>query len=145
MPQMAVGRDHTPFHIESCRVSRLCRELQTSGVEPLLPFTREGDRSSGVALSVDAATTFESDNAILQFTQQAYDILAAGLPLSVTVSRLGSHQEARAKFASLCDSLRDAMERAAAKPDQIETVVEATSLTPQGAWLSRNDRLGDGE
>ncbi len=47
-------------------------------------------------------------------------------------------------FASLCDALRAAMDRAAAKPGDIEIVLEATSLTPQGAWLNRRNRLGDG-
>jgi hypothetical protein len=141
---MAVGSDHTPFHVESRRVVRLYRELQLSGIDPLLPSTREGDLAFGVALSVDAAATLASDNATVQFVQQAYDILATGLPLSVTALQLGTDQEAMDRVGSLCDSLRVATDRAAVHPTQIETVFEAKSLTPQEAWLCRKHHLGDG-
>ena len=144
MPQMAVGSDHTPFHVESRRIARLCRELQFLGVEPQLPYTREGDLASGVALSIDAAATFAADNAALQFTQQAYDILATGLPLSVTALRLGSGGEAATTFGCLCDSLRLAAGRAQADAGRIEIVFEAGTLTPEQAWLCRQRRLGDG-
>jgi hypothetical protein len=141
---MAVGSDHTPFHTDSGGIDRLCREMQISGIDPLLAFTREGGLASGVALSVDTSTILAADNAANQFGQQAYDILAAGLPLSVTASKTGAGHEAETRFGALCDLLRLAMDRAAADPAQIEIVCEAGSLAPQQAWLCRNSRLGDG-
>lgn len=144
MPKMAVGSDHTPFLIDAGRVRRLCRELQTSGIDPLLPFTREADPAAGIALSVDATLAFASDNAATQFRQQAYDIIVADLPLSVTVFRLGSGNEAGERLAFLCELLRAASDHAGAMADHIEIAIEATSLSPQGAWLCRNNRLGDG-
>jgi hypothetical protein len=141
---MAVGSDHTPFHTDAGGVGRLCRELQISGIDPLLTYTREGGLASGVAMSVDATTIPTAGNAADQFVQQAYDILAAGLPLSVTALRMGTGQEAAMRFGTLCDLLRLAMDRAAAGPAQIEIVCEAGSLAPQQAWLCRSSRLGDG-
>lgn len=144
MPKMAVGSDHTPFLIDAGRVRSLCRELRASGIESLLPFTREAEPAAGIALSVDAALAFAADNAATQFRQQAYDILAADLPLSVTVSRLGSGSEADERFAFLCELLLAASNHAGATPGRIEIALEAASLSPQGAWLCRSNRLGDG-
>jgi hypothetical protein len=144
MPKMAVGSDHTPFLTDAGRVGHLCRELRDSGIEPLLPFTREADPAAGVALSVDAALALASDNAASQLKQQAFDILAAGLPLSVTVFHLGSGNEAGETLAGLCELLRAAADSAGVMPGSIEIVIEATSLSPQGAWLCRSNHLGDG-
>ncbi len=144
MPKMAVGSDHTPFLIDAGRVRRLCRELRTSGIEPLFPFTRDSDPAAGTALSVDATLVFASDNAATQFRQQAYDILAADLPLSVTALRLGSGNKASETFIILCKLLRAASDQAGTVPGHIEIAIDATSLSPQAAWLCRTNHLGDG-
>jgi len=144
MPKMAVGSDHTPFLIDTGRVRRLCRELRTSGIEPLFPLTRDNDPAAGTALSADATLVFASDNAAAQFRQQAYDILAADLPLSVTALRLGSGNKASETFTFLCELLRSASDQAGKAPRHIEIAIEAKSLSPQAAWLGRANQLGDG-
>jgi len=115
-----------------------------SGIDPLLTFTRDGAPASGIALSADATAVFSSDSAASHFRQQAYDVLAAGLPLSVSVFRLGPGKQAGETFGRLCELLRAATEAAAARSADIEMAIEAGSLTPQAAWSCRSNHLGDG-
>jgi len=144
MPKMAVGSDHTPFLTDAGRVRDLCRELRTSGIEPLFPLTRDTDPAPGTALSVDATLAFASDSAATQFRQQVYDILASDLRLSVTAFRLGSGNRASETFAFLCGLLRAVAVQTGTLPGDVEIAIDATSLSPQAAWLCRTSHLGDG-
>ena len=105
----------------------------------------KADPAAGVALSVDA-TVARSHQIMPQLSSGSRHTIFSrpDLPLSVTALRLGSGNKRRCEdvrlvFANCCvwqsDQCRDA-------PDQIEIAIEATSLSPQGAWLCRSNRLG---
>jgi len=142
MLKMAVDSDHTPFVYDSGRVGRLCRELELAGVEVALSVNRDGALASGVSLSVDAAAIRESASAAAQLRDQAFDILASGLPLSVSMSRLGP--EAGDVFSAMCELLRITAVDAGAPPASVEITIEAEPLSPQAAWLTRCRHLNKG-
>jgi hypothetical protein len=141
---MAADSNHTPFLIDTGPDGQLCRELELAGIEPMLSIDREGSLTSGVTLSVNAATARESKIAAMQFREQAFDVLARGLPLSVSVSLPGRSAAADGSFSILCEHLRLAAQDAGAAPATIEIAIEADSLSPQAAWLMRCEHLGDG-
>ena len=142
MPKMAVDSDHTPFVNDSGRVGRLCRELEIAGIEAVLSVNHDGALASGVSLSVDATATCESASAAAQVRDQAFDVLVSGLPLSVSMSRLGP--DAVDVFSAICELLRSAAQDAGAAPGSVEITIEAKSLSPQAAWLTRCRHLNEG-
>lgn len=144
MLQMAVNIDHAPKGIGPGQTGQLCRELQLAGVEPLLTLDSDGALASGITLLVDAAPIQASDGAATRFRQQAFDALASGLPLSVSVRELGEGTDAYAAFSDVCAVLRLAAADAGAATATIEVVVDARSLSPQAAWTVRREHLGGG-
>lgn len=144
MQTMAVDPNHVPDIIDPDRAGRLCRELQLAGVEALLTATSDGRRTTGVALTVDAGVVQKSVAAAAQFSRQAFDSLAQGLPLSITVTNPGGIAEAVGRFRNLCEILRTTMNDAGAVPASVELLIEAGSMSPQTAWLARRELLGEG-
>ena len=131
---MAVDSDHTPFLYGSGRAERLCRELQLAGIEVGL--------AAGVSLSVNATAACESAAAAAQLREQAFAVLASGLPLSVSISQHGAG--ASDAFLSVCALLRAAAQDAGAMPAAVEISIAAESLSPQAAWLARCRHLNEG-
>jgi len=138
IPEMAVDRDCLPNGVgqQGDAAGQLCRELEIAGMEPLLTLDSEGSLVGGVTLLVDAGDTGSSEAAAMQFRQQAYDILANGLPLSVSI-----RGEA---VGCVCDLLSLAARDAGAMPSQIEIVIEVGIMSPRDAAALRFERLGEG-
>ena len=141
---MAVNSDHVPNGLGLGHTGQLCRELELTGVELLSTLDGNGALASGVALQANARDTLASDGAAAQFRQQAFDILASGMGLSVSVCETGEGTDANAAFSSVCELLRSAAVDAAVSPDRVEMVADAEAIAPQTAWLLRRERLGDG-
>ena len=144
MLQMAVDSDHVPNGIGPGLTGQLYRELELAGVEPLLTLDSDGALAGGVTLLADAGATQTSDSAAARFRQQAFDTLANGLSLSVSVHELGEGTDAHAAFSAICELLRLAMQDAGASPECIAVAVKAEALSPQAAWAVRSARLGGG-
>jgi len=141
---MAVNSDHVPNGFGLGHTGQLCRELELAGVEILSSADSNGALAGGVTLSVNARPALVSDGAAAQFRQQAFDVLAGGLRLSVSVCELGESIDAAAAFSGICSILRKAMDDAGASPDRVEIVVDAEALAPQAASRARRELLGDG-
>lgn len=124
--------------------AQLCRELQLAGVEPMLSADNSDAAMTGVALVVDAQAVMNSGQASARFKEQSVDALASGIPLSVSICGLGADAEAGEVYSRLCDVLRSAMQDASATPGSVEIVIEASTLSPQRAWLTRCEMLGQG-
>ncbi len=141
---MAVDRNHVPDIIDLDSAGRLCRELHIAGVEPLLTTTSEGYWTTGVALVIDAGAVQKSEAAAAQFRRQAFDALAQGLPLSIAITNPGGVADAADRFRNLCEILRKTVDDAGALPAAVELLIEASSVSPQAAWLMRCELLGEG-
>jgi len=141
---MAVDRNHVPDIINLDSAGRLCRELQLAGIEPLLTTTSDGCRTTGVALIIDAGAVQKSEAAAAQFRRQAFDALVQGLPLSVAITNPGGIADAADRFRKLCEILHTMVEDAGAVPASVELLIEASSMSPQAAWLLRCELLGKG-
>ena len=144
MPRMAVDGDQARLTIDPGRAGQLCRELQLAGVDVLLSGCPDGVISSGAALSVVAPAILRSASAAAQLQQQAFDVLAGGLPLSVSVRQLTASGDAELVLFRLCELLGRAANDAGVQPSAIELAIGAESLSPQAAWLARQRQLGDG-
>lgn len=140
---MAVDRNHVPDIIDPDRAGRLCRELQLSGVEPMLTVTSEGHRATGVTLVIDAGAV-QKPGAAAQFRRQAYDALVQGLPLCISITNPGGAAEAADRFRGLCQILRSTLEDTGAPPSSVELLIEVSSMPPQSAWKWRCELLGEG-
>jgi len=141
---MAVDRNHVPDSIDLDSAGRLCRELQLAGVEPQLTTTSEGYWTTGVALVIDAGAVQKSEATAAQFRRQAFDALAQGLPLSIAITNPGGVADAADRFRNLCEILRKTVDDAGALPAAVELLIEASSVSPQAAWLVRCELLGEG-
>jgi len=139
---MAVDSDHTPFLYDSGRAGRLCRELQLADIELGLSVNHDGALAAGVSLSINAATVCESASAAAHLRDQAFAVLATGLPLSVSMSQHGA--AADDAFFSICALLRAAALDAGAAPTSVEITIATGSLSPQAAWLARCRHLNEG-
>jgi hypothetical protein len=124
--------------------AQLCRELQLAGVEPMLSADNAGAAMTGVALIADAQAIKNSSQASARFREQSFDVLANGMPLSVSIRGLGTDAEASETYSRLCDVLRSVMQDASVTPGSVEIVIEAGTLSPHCAWLTRREMLGDG-
>lgn len=144
MLRMAVNSDHVPNGLGPGHTGQLCRELELAGVELLSTLDSNGALASGVTLQANARETLASEGAAAQFRQQAFDILARGMRLSVSVCEVGEGTDANAAFSSVCDLLSSAMYDAAVPSDCVEMVIDADVMAPQIAWRLRCQRLGDG-
>jgi len=141
---MAVDRNYVLDVIDPDRAGGLCSELQLSGVEPLLISTSDGHRTTGVALTIDAGSVQKPGAAAAQFQRRAFDALVQGLPVSVAVTNPGGAAEAADRFRCLCEILRATMNDTGTPPGSVELLIEASSIPPQTAWLSRCELLGEG-
>ncbi len=141
---MAVDRDYVPKGLGAGPVGRLCRELQAAGVRLLLNRCSDGSVAGPVTRAVDAGAVTESRSSAEQLRQQIYDVLVAGLPLSLSIRELGSGNDARTALVSVCDMLREAVQIAGVPPNRLVLVVDGGALSPREAYLIRHSRLGDG-
>ncbi len=141
---MALIHNHTPFVIGSGRANQLCRELKLAGLESTLQVDIDGATTSGVALSVAATSVSESRAVAMQVSKQASDVLAAGLPLTVSVYCDAGGSVTRSQFGFVCELLQSARHDVSAPPGQVGIAVDASSLPPAAAWQLRKDTLGDG-
>ena len=144
MPRMAVNSDHVPNGFGPGHSGQLCRELALAGAESLLTLDSDGAFAGGVTLSAGARSIQASDGVATRFRQQAFDTLANGLQLSVSVQELGEGTDAHAAFSLVCGLLRLAMDDAGARPGSVELVVEAEALSAQAVWAVRREWLGKG-
>lgn len=144
MLKMAVSSDRVPKGIGPDYAGQLCRELEVSGAEALLTLDSDGALTTGATLVADAATLQRSSVAAARFREQAYDMLAAGLPLSVSVSGAGEGVDAHAALSAVFVPLRAAMEDAGAVSRDVAVVVDAGQVLPQAVQALRRELLGDG-
>ena len=144
MPCMALLHNHTPFDIDSGRAKHLCRELEDAGLESTLQVDIDGATTSGVALSVAAPAISESSAVAMQLSKQASDVLAAGLPLTVSVHSDAGVSVTSGQLRFVCELLRSARLDVGAPSGQVGIAVDASSLPPVAAWQLRNETLGDG-
>lgn len=144
MLQMAVNSDRVPKGIGPGYAGQLCRELEVSGAQVLLTLDSDGALTTGATLVADVAVLHRSNVAAARFKEQAYDTLAAGLPLSVSVCGAGEGVDARAALSAVFGPLRLAMEDAGAASRDISVVVDAGQASPQTVYAMRRERLGNG-
>jgi hypothetical protein len=144
MLRMAVNSDHVPKGFGPGHSGQLCRELELAGVKSLLTLDSDGALASGVTLLASARSIQASDAAATRLGRQAFDALARGRRLSVSVCQLGKGAGVRAAFAVVCRLLRLAMDRAGAPPGAVEIVVDADALSAQTIWELRRKWLGHG-
>lgn len=124
--------------------AQLYRELEMAGTEPLLTLDSDGFLAGGVTLLVDAGDVDASAAAALQFRQQAFDVLATGLPLSVSIHGLPTVPASRDAFGRVCDLLRRAAGDAGAMTSQVEIVIGAGTTSPEEVSALRYRQLGEG-
>jgi hypothetical protein len=143
---MAVDRDCLPNGVgqQGDAAGQLCRELELAGLEPLLALDSEGFLAGGVTLLADAGDIGASEAAAAQFRQQAFDILANRLPLSVSICGLWTAKRRLDALAEVLDLLHLAVRDAGASQSAVEIVVEAGTLPPRDVSALRRERLGEG-
>jgi len=141
---VADGDDYVSSRTDASNVAQICLALQDAGVEPMLPVIDKGLLATGVTLSVDAGTVLTFAPAMGQFRERVFDVLASGLPLSVSAAGLGPEPWAAARFGHLCEVLHATASAAQVNPASIEIVIDADTITPELAWLKRRESLGKG-
>ena len=144
MLKMVVDSDHLPDIIQPGRAAQLCRELELAGVDVVSPVNSDGVLTSGVALRIDAWAVQDSGAAAAHLREQAFDALANGLPLSVTVSGLTADPGSVEIYSNLCEQLRLVRDNTAASSMVMEVAIDSESFSPHVAWLMRRKQLGFG-
>ena len=144
MLQMAVNSVRVPKGIGPGYAGQLCRELEVLGAKALLTLDSEGALTTGATLVADVAVLHRSSAAAARFREQAYDTLAAGLPLSVSVCGAGEGADAQAALSAVFVPLRLAMEDAGAVSGDVAIVVDAAQASPETVYALRRELLGDG-
>ena len=96
----------------------------------------------GASLRVQAIETLASAAASERWLEQTIDVLARGLPLSVTVDSLGT--EAETCFGHICAILKSAVDIARVDSSLVSVAIDASVLVPQRVWLTRCRVLGEG-
>lgn len=98
----------------------------------------------GASLRLNAVETLSSETASQRVREQLFDVLACGLPVSVTVEGVGEALFAEAVFAKLCVLLGSALEDARAESAKLSIAIDATLMLPQQLWMKRCELLGPG-
>ncbi len=143
-PYPADGSDCLAQTADTQRAYQLCRQLEVAGVEPQVFIRGHRVRAPGAALAVDVRTSFESEVAESQLYEQTFAILAADQGLSVAVTGLDSTPAAVATLRRLFELLRAAAHAASVAASVIEIAIDADAVSPQSAWSSRRELLGEG-
>jgi len=141
---MAVNSECVPKGIGPDYAGQLCRELEDVGAQALLTLDSDGALTTGATLVADMAVLQRSGGAAARLRQQAYDTLAAGLPLSVSVCGAGEGADAHAALSAAFGPLRLAIEDAGAASRDVAVVVDAGHASPQTVCALRRELLGDG-
>ena len=144
MLQMAVNSDHEPKGVGPGQAGQLCRDLELAGARSLLTLDSDGTPSTGATVTVDAATVRCSSGAADRFRQQAFAVLARGLPLSVTLVMTGTAADGHAGFAAVCDELYRARCAAGAASSAVGIAVDPLAIAPEAAADIRNRAMGTG-
>ena len=144
MLQMAVNSDQEPNGFGPGQAGQLCRELELAGAESLLTLDSDGAPSTGATITVDAASLGYSNGAADRFRQQAFAVLARGLPLSVALLAPGAAGDSHAGFAAACDQLYRARCAAGAASGAVAIVVDPLAIPPGTAADIRGQALGPG-
>ena len=97
-----------------------------------------------VALNIAAGIIPASTIALARFQEQVGDMLARGLPLSVTITDLENQRDSPARFRELCSAIAACARRHATQPASIEIVVAAGAMMPAQAWAIRAEELERG-
>ena len=100
------------------------------------------ETSGGASLRIQAIETLASGAAAERWLEQTVDVLARGLPLSVTVESLGV--EAETSLGQICGMLKSAVDIAHVDSSLVSVAIDASALPPQLIWLTRCRVLGEG-
>jgi hypothetical protein len=143
-PYPADGAECQGQTSDAQRAYQLCRQLEVAGVEPQVLIAGHRVRAPGAALAVNARTSFESGVAESQLYEQTFAILAASQGLSIAITGLDSTQAAANALHRLCEILRAAARDACVAANVVEIAIDADAVSPQSAWSTRRELLGDG-
>ena len=144
MLQMAVNSDQEPNGFGPGQAGQLCRELELAGAESLLTLDSDGAPSTGATITVDAASIESSSGVADRFRQQAFAVLARGLPLSVALLSPGAAADGHVGFAAACDQLYRARRAAGAASSDVTIVVDPLGISPGTAADIRRQSVGPG-
>ena len=103
-----------------------------------------GIRPAGATIRANAAAIRQSRSAAALLRQQVFDLIAAGQPLTATVTGLTPGCDAEVQFRSLCELLGEVTAEAGAAGRELGVVIDAHCIEPLTAWQMRRDILGWG-
>jgi hypothetical protein len=98
----------------------------------------------GVAMRLDACETLSSAAAVLRLQEQLFDLLARGLPMTVTIAGLQGEWSPEVAFVRTCKVLQRALLDSGSPTGAIAIALDAAHLSPQFAWMVRCAILGPG-
>ena len=100
--------------------------------------------SAGASIQLHAIDAVACSATAQRAHEQVYDVLARGLPISVTVDGLGNSPLREKTFRRACEILRSAVLDARANSGTVSIVIDADQISPQKAFLARSEILGPG-
>jgi len=100
--------------------------------------------SAGASIQLHAIDAMACSATAQRAHEQVYDVLARGLPMSITVDGLGDSPLREKAFRRACEILRSAVLDARANSETVSIVIDADQISPQQAFLARSEILGPG-
>ncbi len=125
-------------------VRRVCRQLQLAGVELIAPCNRGTAVGGGAPLGIDAGVVLASEAATSQLRQQLHAVAASGLPLSVSISGLGTGDGATERFGRICQLLQAFQPHMSEAHRALHIAVDAETRLLQALLRVRQTVLGVG-
>jgi len=98
----------------------------------------------GASLHIRAVDALACSTAVQRTHEQVYDVLARGLPVSITIDGLGDSPHSKAMFGRACEIVRSAVCDAHANSATVSVVTDADQLSPRQAFSTRCEILGPG-
>lgn len=100
--------------------------------------------SGGASIHLHAIDALACSTAAQRTHEQVYDVLARGLPVSVTVDGLDDSPHAKTMFRRACEILRSAVCDARANSAAVSVAIDADQLSPQLVLATRCEIIGPG-
>lgn len=143
-PPTARDADATGALSHCVDVRRLCRQLQLAGVELIAPHDPGTAVGGGVPLGIDAGVVLSSEAATSQLRQQLQAVASSGLPLSVSISGLGSGTGAAGRFDRICQLLQAFQPHMPKAHRSLHVAIDAETALPDALLRVREAVLGAG-
>jgi hypothetical protein len=100
--------------------------------------------SAGASIQLHAVDAMACSATTQLAHEQVYDVLARGLPVSVTVDGLGDSRLREKTLRRACEILRSAVRDAHVDSGTVSIVIDADLISPRQAFLARSEILGPG-